>query len=326
MDITDTDIAASAAFYPHSFDAKSDRVMLLRMSAADYRLSSFLDSRMLAPGMRAAWFDYAPVAMSAGLIRPKPLHFIFHIGHVGSTLLSRLLDEVPGVLGLREPHPLQTLAEMADETPGGERYLARLKIFLRLWSRGFEATNAVVVKATSIAGRIAPDILAAVPEMKAVYLHLPAQAYITAILAAASGQEDLKIFEVLRRRRLSAILGRELPPGGSAGELAAIAWMVERHSLEQAKAAGGARVVLFDCDVLLGDLEKNLAQILVHFGLPPVAERLAKSPSLSRYSKAPEQMAFSPQARTQLMNSARQMHKDEIEKGLALITALQPAG
>ena len=65
MNITDTDIAASPAYYPQSFDVKGDRVMLVKMSAADYRLSSFLDSRILAPGMTAAWFDYIPVAVSA---------------------------------------------------------------------------------------------------------------------------------------------------------------------------------------------------------------------------------------------------------------------
>ena len=57
MNITDTDIAASPAYYPQSFDVKGDRVMLVKMSAADYRLSSFLDSRILAPGMTAAWFE-----------------------------------------------------------------------------------------------------------------------------------------------------------------------------------------------------------------------------------------------------------------------------
>lgn len=324
MNITDTDIAASPAYYPHSFDAEADRVMLVRMSAADYRLSSFLDSRMLAPGMAAAWFDYAPVAISAGLVKPRRLHAIFHTGHVGSTLLSRLLDEVPGVFGLREPHPLQTLAEMADETPGGEAYLARLQTFLRLWSRGFETTSMVMLKATSIACRIAPDILAAMPDMRAVYLHLPAEAYITAILAAASGQADLKIFEALRHRRLSKILGRDLPQGGSAGELAAIAWMVERNSLEKAKAAGGDRVMLLDFETMLADIPGSLAQLLRHFDLPPVAEKLAQSPALKRYSKAPEQMAFSPEARAQLMRQSRQIHAGEIDKGLALIAALQP--
>ena len=323
MNITDTDIAASPAFYPHTFDPNGDRVMLVKMSLADYRLSSFLDTRMLAPGMAAAWFDYAPVALSAGLIQPRPLHVIFHTGHVGSTLLSRLLDEVPGVFGLREPHPLQTLADMADAAPGGEGYLARLKTFLRLWSRGFETTNMVVLKATSVACRIAPDILAASPETRAVYLHLAAEAYITAILAAASGQADLKIFKVLRHRRLSAKLGREVPAGGSAGELAAIAWMVERDSLERAKAAGGRRVMLLDFETLLADLEGNLAQVLRHFDLPPVADRLVKSPALTRYSKAPEQLAFSPEIRAQLMRRSRDMHAKEIEKGLALIKSLQ---
>jgi hypothetical protein len=323
MHITDADLASSPALYPHSFDVRGDRVMLVRLSAADYRLSSFLDSRMLAPGMDAAWFDYVPVAVSAERVRPKSLHMIFHTGHVGSTLLSRLLDEVPGVLGLREPHPLQTLADMADETPGGEGYQARLKTFLRLWSRGFETTDAVILKATSVACRIAPDILAASPLTKAVYLHLPAEAYITAILAGASGQADLKYFEATRHKRLSAKQGREIPTYGSAGELAAIAWMVERDSLERAKVAAGGRVMLLNFETMLADLEDNLAQVLHHFGLPPVAGQLVKSRNLSRYSKAPEQLAFSPEARAQLMRRSRDMFAAEIEKGLVLISKMQ---
>ena len=45
-----------------------------------------------------------------------PIHFIFHSGHVGSTLLSRLLEEVPSQLGLREPLPLRSLAELHDRS------------------------------------------------------------------------------------------------------------------------------------------------------------------------------------------------------------------
>jgi hypothetical protein len=84
--------------------------------------------------------------------------------------------------------------------------------------------------------------------------------------------------------------------------------------------------MLLDFETLLRDLEGNLAQVLRHFDLPPVAERLVKSPALTRYSKAPEQMAFSPQARAQLMGRAREVHAKEIGKGLALINTLQPAG
>lgn len=324
MNITDTEIAGSPAYYPHTFDANNDRVMLVRMSAADYRLSSFLDSRLLAPGMCAAWFAYGPVAISAQLIVPKPLHMIFHTGHAGSTLLSRLLDEVPGVLGLREPHPLQTLADMADQTDARETYPARLGTFLRLWSRGFETTRTVVLKATSVTGRIAPDILNSAPETKAVYLNLPVESYIAANLAAASGPADLKTFETLRHKRLLAKLGQALPQGGSPGERAAIAWMVESDSQQKAQAAGAGRVMLLDFDRLLADLESNLAVVLSHFDLPPVADRLVKSPALGRYSKAPEQLAFSPQLRAERLEQARARHAAEIEKGLALIKALQP--
>jgi hypothetical protein len=181
----------------------------------------------------------------------------------------------------------------------------------------------VALKATSVACRIAPDLLAASPGTRAVYLHLPAEAYITAILAAASGQADLRIFEALRHRRLSAKFAREVPAGGSAGELAAIAWMVECDSLKRAMAAGGSRVMSLDFETLLADLEGNLARVLRHFDLPPVADRLVKSPALTRYSKAPEQLAFSPEIRAQLMRRSRDMHAEEIEKGLALIESLQ---
>jgi hypothetical protein len=101
--------------------------------------------------------------------------------------------------------------------------------------------------------------------------------------------------------------------------------MVERDNQEQARAAGGPRVMLLDFETLLGDLEGNLAQVLRHFDLPPVAASLVKSPALTRYSKAPEQLSFSPQVRADLMGRARGMHAKEIEKGLALIGALQPA-
>lgn len=276
--------------------------------------------------MTGAWFDHIPVAVSAEQVSPRPLHFIFHTGHVGSTLLSRLLDKVPGVLGLREPHPLQTLAETADETAGGEAWLGRLNTFLRLWSRGFEPTRTVVLKATSITGRIAPDILAAAPQAKAVYLNLPAESYLTANLEASSGTADLKLFETLRHKRLSARLGRELPEGGSVGELAAIAWLAGRDSQERARAAAGRRVMLLDFETLLADLEGNLAQVLRHLDLPPVANRLIKSPTLTRYSKGPELMVFSPQARAERMTGARARFAGEIEKGLALIQQLRPAG
>jgi len=85
-------------------------------------------------GVRGRWMPAASVARAMSGPRDlRRLHFIFHAGHVGSTLLSRLLDEAEGVLSLREPLPLRTIAENFSEP--------RLDLLLRLWERGFANTK-----------------------------------------------------------------------------------------------------------------------------------------------------------------------------------------
>src|ERR1700761_3608822 len=111
---TVADIVDTPHYYPMTFDSAGDRVLLTRMSEADYRVASFLDERAFGPGTNATWVPHAEIAIAARQIKSRPLHFIFHSGHVGSTWLSRLLDELPGVLGLREPAPLRILADDYD--------------------------------------------------------------------------------------------------------------------------------------------------------------------------------------------------------------------
>jgi hypothetical protein len=111
----------------------------------------------------------------------RPLHCIFHTGHVGSTLVSRLLDETGQVLSLREPLPLRTLAEAHDVLHAPESLLGPqpfdrwLETRLRLWGRGYAATRAVVVKATSSAARLAPVLLERSAGSRAIYLSLRAE-------------------------------------------------------------------------------------------------------------------------------------------------------
>ena len=141
--------------YPQKLDLTRGLVLAIRLDAAGYRSASFLDDRILAPTTQGAWLPMARVAEAARLIAdPRPLHFIFHTGHVGSTLVSRLLDETGIVLPLREPLPLRSLAEAHDVIAQPESLLSAsqftdsLDTILRLWTRGYEWTRAVVVKAT----------------------------------------------------------------------------------------------------------------------------------------------------------------------------------
>src|SRR5437867_1714905 len=87
-------LSGSPDAYPQKIDFNSWMVLLLQLDAGAYRSASFLDDRVLWPATKGAWLPVgAAVEASRMVTNSRPLHFIFHTGHVGSTLVSRLLDE-----------------------------------------------------------------------------------------------------------------------------------------------------------------------------------------------------------------------------------------
>lgn len=319
--------------YPQKIDLSSGRVLVIRMDARAYRAASFLDDRVLGPGTHGGWFPVALVAEAAQRARnPRPLHFIFHAGHVGSTLLSRLLDDTGSVLGLREPLPLRTLADANDTLGRPESLLSTsqfdglLETMLRLWARGYERTQATVVKATSSAGRIADLLLDGSPQSRAIYLSLRPEPYLATLLGGANSAVDLRGHGPGRMQRLLA--GRDLAVEPlhklSAGELAALGWLVESLSCTNAIRHAGARVLPLDFDAFLADVAGGIAEVLAHFSLPQDTAWLAavaKSPLLQQYSKAPE-LPFTAGERIARLEESRRNNREEIAKGLAWIESL----
>ncbi len=108
----------SPDFHVHQVDLVAETALVVAHDAETYRTASFLDGRALVPGTHAVWIPLSLLARAASAVRSRPLHFVWHTGHVGSTLLSRLLGEVNGVLSLREPLPLRGLADAADALGG----------------------------------------------------------------------------------------------------------------------------------------------------------------------------------------------------------------
>ncbi|HEY2883727.1 MAG TPA: hypothetical protein VGJ08_00760 [Rhizomicrobium sp.] len=320
------EIARSALQYPQKFDATLDSVFFIPLSQEAYRKASFLDDRVLTTGKESRWVPYADVQMMMSeASNNHPLHFIFHTGHVGSTLLSRLVEEAPGVLGLREPLPLRTLAELQDQN--APQLDARLDTFIKLWRRGFADTTHVVVKATSSSGRLAKRLLGASPTSQAVYLNLRAEPYLATLLAGANAMVDLNGFGAERASRLRNHFGLSLPPWTtfSIGELVAMSWAVESLTREETKASFPDRVMLLDFDSLLANWAVGLGAVLDKFAIRAPAGFLTaveKSAVLTRYSKAPEQHAYSPALRSQLLNQARRDHAAELSKGLRFLEGL----
>ena len=88
MDSLAQSLKASPEVYPHALDPIGDAVSLIRMTREAFAAASFLDGRLLTPQTQVAWRPWADVEAAvaeAGL--GERCGFIFHIGHVGSTLM-----------------------------------------------------------------------------------------------------------------------------------------------------------------------------------------------------------------------------------------------
>lgn len=317
--------------YLYAIEPITGTADLVVMDETAYRQASFLNPDILTPqtlGSRIPLFrviEFAEAARGAA----RPVHFIFHQGHTGSTLLSRLLDATGTALGLREPWPLLTLAEHHDALGRPEAILSqrdyeRLRdALLVIWSRTFHSNQTAVVKASSHGERTGPDLLTASPRSKAVCLHLPAEAFLATTLARANVHADLLGFARERMRRLVDMFGKEFEPlhALSTGELAALSWLAERASQRGMldDAALAARVLDLDFEDLLTDPAGVLGRVTSHFELGADAEtvrRAASGPVMTRYSKSPGQ-AFTPDMRRARLDAARSRHGAEIAKGVA---------
>ncbi len=142
-------LARSPELFPQGFDPQTDSVSLIRLTETEYAKASLLDGRIVGPNTRVETLPFAEVQAAAANL-PEASDYIFHIGHVGSTLLSRLLGAHPAIFALREPAALRTLAQAQAEAGWDKaKFEAHLSAFLKLWSRTFRPGQRTLLKATS---------------------------------------------------------------------------------------------------------------------------------------------------------------------------------
>ena len=307
------------------YDFDQRVALLTRLTPEQLEEASFLDDRLLKPGVPHADVALPLVVQTAlGLDRLCPLHFIFHTGHVGSTLTSRLLGVVPGVLSLREPFILRQVAQAMDHAgvPDSridpERMQRVFNATLNLMRRGFPDTHTVLVKVASVVGRIAPQLMAALPESRAIYLNVKPEAYVAGYLANPASLRDLlpTMEERIERLRREGLPDHLLTRPWTDGEQAALAWLAESLAEQRAEAALGDRLLRVDFDDTLADMEQALHRVLLHFSLPDAGETLQSmlhSPLRGRYSKAMD-YEFSAAMRKGMLQEAARRHADEMQR------------
>jgi hypothetical protein len=313
-----TALARSPELFPHGWDPRADSVSLIRLTEADYARASFLDRRILGPQTMVRTMPFADMQMAveeAGL--PEASDFIFHIGHVGSTLLSRLLAAHPSIFALREPEILRPLALLRAEALWDDaKFEAHLSIFLKLWSRTFHPGQRSSIKATSFASELAPEILARPCQPKAIFMFVPPQNFLASILGAENSPREAKMLAPSRAARLNKRLGSDiLAETLSPGETVAMGWACEMTALA---VAPQERALWLDFDRFLADPKPSLARCFQHLGTaatPEQIEAIVSGPDMHRYSKAQE-YNYDAKLRSDVLAAARANHGAEIKRGM----------
>jgi hypothetical protein len=309
-------IPNDARWLAQALEPASGLVRLIAMTPEDYRAASFLDDRMLQAAVVSETRPFAEVAAALPGDARSDTRWIFHIGHVGSTLVSRLLGEIDGVLALREPRILRDVAAMPPEARKSITPAVR-----KLVSRTFAPDQFALVKATSFVSEIAPELVPA--SERALFLYAEPRTYIASILAGPNSLVELERLAPVRAQRMAGrVTG--FASGTGQAQLAAAAWACEMTALETAAAAMPDRHIHWaDFDAMLGGMDGALRDLAAFFGIGASAERIAeiaRGPLMTRYSKALE-YEYSPSLRRELIEQELRIRGSEIDQALRTLDA-----
>jgi hypothetical protein len=326
-------LTGSPLLYPAALDPRADAVRLIRLTEGEYAAASFLDSRLITPALQTAAVPWPDVRAAADHLSIR-CHFIFHISHVGSTLLSRLVGRHPMLFSVREPAILRTLADAHGTLDRPEsswpraEFEDRLRVCLALWSRTFSPGQTSVIKATSFVSEMAEHLLDRVSAARAVLMYVVPEVFLKALLGGA--MSDITAGAEKRLVRLHRRLGEnrwrlaDLTPG----ECVAMSWLSEMTALHTAAERFSSRVLWLNFDRFLASAEVCLTAVLEHFGAGDSAEqarRILDGPTMRQYAKEPAQR-FDAAYRRLLLDRAGRDHRGEVVKGLRWLEAATAVG
>jgi hypothetical protein len=311
------DILHDPEYLPFRLDLANGRVLFVRLDAQQRREAAFLDPRALPPQPQGAWLPLSMLSPPAtGDVVADGL---FHIGHCGSTLLSRLLDSWPEVESLREPLPLRDLAAAWHASAPPRDLLALLMAY---WRRPLPPASRIAIKATSSCNALIEPLLRDGGLRRAILLDMPLAPWLATLLKSEDSVRDALAASderagVLRAHGL-AVDGEHAP--SDAVEACAMGWLAERLRFDAlASGAFASRVLHVDFEELLSSPEATLSRIAAHLSLDAdgVASALA-SPAWSRYSKA-QQHGYGREDRAHDLALAQQRFGDGIARGVAWV-------
>lgn len=328
--MTPVEILSDPNYLPFRLDPVERRVLFVRIEGEVRQQAAFLDERLLTGNAQGAWLALDALPLAPATL--PPLHFIFHIGHCGSTLLSRLLQEWPCVQSLREPLPLRTLSTLRQE-PGSDsaifsaaQWQGMLHTLLALWARPLPGIDATTLKATSSCNGLIEPILATTPASRAILLDMSLEPYLATLFKSPDSVRDAAAGAAERLAFLRDTLQDDLPSlhALSLPQLCAMGWLAEQLRFnELTDGAHASRVLRIRFEALLQDPRHALQRIAAHLGWSAEGVQAAVASSAwGRYSKAQDH-AYGLEDRALDLDESRRRHAPRIREGLNFVSQLQ---
>lgn len=170
------------------------QALFVRMTRESYNRSIFTDRQRIVPAHPAGQgvnLDRLLERSDTELVQ-RPLRFIFHLAHGGSTLFARALDCPGRDLVIREPVPLRQLA--VERLAGHsmmfpeERWMRKLRLVTGLLGRRYREPEPVLVKANVPVNFILPELLSLDKGSCGVMLYSGLTQYLASVLKSPDHQ------------------------------------------------------------------------------------------------------------------------------------------
>ena len=255
---------------------------------------------------------------------PPAPHAIFHISHCGSTLVSRLVAELPGCLPVREPLVALNLAvarrdlDRAESRLDGATWDTLFDTALRLLSRTYRPGQRVVIKFTSACGNLITPMLQRSAGSRALLLHTDLETWLTVMLRDENVRENGRFYAQDWLKDLHALTGRRdlrLAALSDAQQFT-VNWLAAMLQFERAVQQYPQRAQRCDFEPFLMDPAVGLKDVGSFFGLDIArATEIAAGPLLKSYAKNPAK-PFDRAARDRELKDTRQRAGAEIRAGL----------
>lgn len=321
------EITDSPLWHLFDYDLASQTFAMMRIEENLYRKTSFLDQRILSQGCPTVRYELRHMARTfprSGQPR-GPMRFIFHVGHCGSTLLSRALGVPQSVLPFREPLTLRTLSadQRLLDTPlsflGRSDWDWLLTTIIDSLARRFRPDQTNIVKATSTGNNLIGPVMEENESHRAILLYVPLEVYMASMVGKPREGGDL--WGQASTRMQDWMKVEESPPFGlsemKAPHFAALSWMTSMNYMLDAKSRFGDRLRLMNFEDLMAEPEAKLAESAKFFDIESATDTIVDGfPEIaSSYSKQPDR-PFTPEMRKELLDQTRRQFSNDIATGM----------